>query len=133
MNQLPAPGENDGEQPTVTRGPINAAYPPQAPPQPANTFRLASFNVENYFPVGEINDGHTITQAEYDAKTNAIVNAIHDFLRDPDVVAVQEVAVLQRPQRADRARGGAGQLHAVHRVRTTTSAASRPASSSRTA
>jgi endonuclease/exonuclease/phosphatase family metal-dependent hydrolase len=43
--------------------------------------------------VGEVNDGHLITQPDYDAKTSDIVRAIHDFLGDPDVVAVQEVAV----------------------------------------
>jgi predicted extracellular nuclease len=100
MNQLPVPGLNDGEQPTITRGPINAAYPPKAPAQPPNTFRLASFNVENYFPVGEENDGHVITQPEYDAKTGAIVKAIHNFLGDPDVVAVQEVAVFSNGHNA---------------------------------
>jgi predicted extracellular nuclease len=93
MPQLPVAGVNDGEQPTVTRGPINAAYPPHAPAQPPNTLRVASFNVENYFPPDTINDGHTITQAEYDAKTDKIVKAIHNFLGDPDVIAMQEVAV----------------------------------------
>ena len=116
MTQLPVAGENDGEQPTVTRGPINAAYPPHAPAQPPNTLRVASFNVENYFPAGTDNDQHTITQAEYDAKTAQIVLAIHNFLGDPDVIAVQEVAVFaRRPERADRPGGQAGQLHAVHR------------------
>ena len=55
--------------------------------------RVASFNVENYFPVGKENDGHTITQAEYDERTEAIVRAIQDRLAAPDVIAVQEVAV----------------------------------------
>ena len=54
---------------------------------------MASFNVENYFPVGKENDGHTITQAEYNERTDAIVKAIRDRLGAPDVVAVQEVAV----------------------------------------
>ena len=54
---------------------------------------MASFNVENYFPVGKENDGHVITQAEYNERTDAIVNAIRDRLGAPDVVAVQEVAV----------------------------------------
>jgi predicted extracellular nuclease len=94
MPQLPVAGENDGEQPTITRGPINAAYPPAAPAQPPNTLRVASFNVENYFPAGTVNDGHTITPEEYAIKTTKIVRAIHDFLGDPDVIAVQEVAVL---------------------------------------
>jgi predicted extracellular nuclease len=83
----------NGPAPTIIRGPINAAYPPAAPAQPANTLRYASFNVENYFPVGKVNDGHTITQPEYDAKTDQIVKAIRNFLKEPDVIAVQEVAV----------------------------------------
>jgi predicted extracellular nuclease len=79
--------------PTIQRGPINAAAPPTAPAQPANTMRVASFNVENYFPVGKENDGHVITQPEYDERTEAIVRAIKDRLASPDVVAMQEVAV----------------------------------------
>ena len=78
---------------SIQRGPINAAAPPTAPAQPANSLRVASFNVENYFPVGKENDGHTITQAEYNERTDAIVKAIRDRLGAPDVVAVQEVAV----------------------------------------
>ena len=93
MPQLPVPGLNDGEQPTIQRGPINAAAPPTAPDQPADTIRVASFNVENLFPVGKENDGHVITQAEYDERVHAIVIAIRDRLKAPDVVAVQEVAV----------------------------------------
>ena len=86
-------GLNDGEQPTIERGPINAAAPPTAPAQPANSIRVASFNVENLFPVGKVNDGHVITQPEYDERVHAIVQAIRHRLREPDVVAVQEVAV----------------------------------------
>ena len=66
--------------PTIERGPINAAAPPTAPAQPANTLRVASFNVENYFPVGKENDGHVITPAEYAERTDAIVKAIKDRL-----------------------------------------------------
>jgi endonuclease/exonuclease/phosphatase family metal-dependent hydrolase len=79
--------------PTIQRGPINASAPPTAPAQPANTLRVASFNVENYFPVGKENDGHVITQAEYAERTEGIVRAIKDRLASPDVIAVQEVAV----------------------------------------
>ena len=93
MPQLPVPGLNDGEQPTIERGPINAAAPPTAPAQPADSIRVASFNVENLFPVGKTNDGHVITQPEYDERVHAIVQAIRHRLREPDVVAVQEVAV----------------------------------------
>src|SRR3954454_2577966 len=82
-----------GPTPTIERGPINAVAPPTAPAQPANTLRVASFNVENFFPVGKDNDGHIITQPEYTARVDAIVHAIKDRLGAPDVVAMQEVAV----------------------------------------
>ena len=82
-----------GPTPTIERGPINAAAPPTAPAQPANTLRVASFNVENFFPVGKENDGHVVTQPEYNARADAIVHAIKDRLGAPDVVAMQEVAV----------------------------------------
>jgi predicted extracellular nuclease len=83
----------NGPTPTIIRGPINAAYPPAAPNQPPNTLRFASFNVENYFPEGKVNDGHTISHQEYVDRTNAIVLAVRNFLKEPDVIAVQEVAV----------------------------------------
>lgn len=78
---------------SIERGPINAAGAPTAPPQPPNTLRVASFNLENYFPAGKENDGHVITPAEYAERTEAIVRAVKDRLRSPDVIAVQEVAV----------------------------------------
>ncbi|MDA0181780.1 lamin tail domain-containing protein [Solirubrobacter phytolaccae] len=80
--------------PTIERGPINAAYPPAVPTPEDNTLRVASFNVENLFPVGESNDGHTITDAEYEERIRTIALAIKNFLKEPDVIAVQEVAVL---------------------------------------
>lgn len=79
--------------PTIERGPINAAYPPAVPTPAQNSLRVASFNVENLFPVGKSNDGHTITQAEYDERVRTIVLAVRNFLKEPDVIAVQEVAV----------------------------------------
>jgi endonuclease/exonuclease/phosphatase family metal-dependent hydrolase len=82
-----------GPAPTIERGAVNAAYPPAAPAQPPNTLRFASFNVENYFPAGKDNDGHVITAQEYSDRTDAIVKAVRGFLKEPDVIAVQEVAV----------------------------------------
>ncbi|RKQ86500.1 putative extracellular nuclease [Solirubrobacter pauli] len=80
--------------PTIERGPINAAYPPAVPAPAESSLRVASFNVENLFPVGESNDGHTITQAEYDERVRTISLAVKNFLKEPDVIAVQEVAVI---------------------------------------
>ncbi len=82
-----------GPAPTIERGSINANYPPAAPDPAPNTLRVASFNVENYFPVGKENDGHVITTPEYNERTAAIVSAIRKLLKEPDVIAVQEVAV----------------------------------------
>ena len=67
--------------------------PRRRPRSRPTRIRVASFNVENYFPVGKENDGHTITEPEYDERTAAIVKAIKDRLGAPDVVAMQEVAV----------------------------------------
>jgi predicted extracellular nuclease len=82
---LPQPGQ----RPTVTKGPT--AYPPQAPAPAPGQLRVAQFNMENLFGVGMTDDGHTFTQAEIDAKTTRIANAIK-LLRKPDVVAAEEVA-----------------------------------------
>ena len=102
---MPQPG---GEASTIARGPINAAAPPTAPPAPANSLRVASFNVENLFPVGKENDGHEITPNEYAERVHALVIAIRDRLREPDVIAVQEVAVF-----ADGANGLTGLAQAL--------------------
>jgi predicted extracellular nuclease len=78
-----------GMPPAVTHGPT--PFPWRAPAPARETLRFASFNVENHFPAGSVNDGHTITQAEYEAKRDRIVDAIANKLRRPDVVGVQEV------------------------------------------
>jgi predicted extracellular nuclease len=78
-----------GARPTVTAGPI--AYPPEAPAAQPNTIRVANFNMENLFGVGMTDDGHTFTQADVDAKTTRLANAIK-LMRKPDVLAVEEVA-----------------------------------------
>ena len=61
---------------------------PQAPDQA----RIASFNVENFFPAGAALDGGTVTQEESDQKRRRIADAIDRLLERPDVVALQEVS-----------------------------------------
>jgi predicted extracellular nuclease len=78
-----------GEAPTVTDGPT--AYPPEAPVAVKGSIRVANFNMENLFGVGMVDDGHTFTAEEIDAKTTRLANAIK-VLHRPDVIAVEEVA-----------------------------------------
>ena len=80
----------EGEEPTVSD--TGVPYPYDEPsPSGAKQFRVASFNVENYFPVGGQLDGGTVTQAEFDEKTALLTDAVDGRLERPEVVAVQEV------------------------------------------
>ena len=117
----------DGPAPTIERGPINAAYPPAAPDPAPNTLRVASFNVENYFPVGKENDGHVDHAGR--------VQRAHGRDRERDPQPPQGAGrdrraggrgVRRRRQRADRPRAGARQLHGRTSRPTTTAAGSRP-------
>jgi hypothetical protein len=81
-----------GAAPIVHRGPTR--YPPQVPHQPHNTLRVANFNMENLFAAGMVDDGHTFTHDEVDAKTTRLANAIGRILDRPDVVVTEEVAAL---------------------------------------
>jgi uncharacterized protein len=78
-----------GEAPTVTAGPT--AYPPEVPAAVKGSIRVANFNMENLFGVGMVDDGHTFTQEEIDAKTTRLANAIK-LMHRPDVISVEEVA-----------------------------------------
>ncbi len=89
-----------GAAPRVIPGPI--PYPPPVPEPRPNTLRVANFNVENLFGVGAVDDGHTFTAEEVDAKTTRIADAVGRVLRRPDLVAVEEVAA--REPLADVAR-----------------------------
>ena len=73
----------------MTGGPT--AYPPEAPRAKKGTLRVANFNMENLFGVGMVDDGHTFTAEEIDAKTTRLANAIR-VLHRPQVIAVEEVA-----------------------------------------
>ncbi len=86
INQLsPAP------QPVVEPSPA-APYPFDGVPAAApGELRFATYNVENFFPVGGDVDRHIVTQEEYEAKRDDIVAALRDRLERPDVIALQEV------------------------------------------
>jgi predicted extracellular nuclease len=80
--------------PVVEQGPT--PYPwNELAPRRADQLRVASFNVENFFPPGSVGDiGHVRTQEEYEEQRGRIADAIGVQLERPDVVAVQEVADL---------------------------------------
>ncbi|MCA1718973.1 MAG: endonuclease/exonuclease/phosphatase family protein, partial [Actinobacteria bacterium] len=79
-----------GDLPTVAD--TGVVYPYSGVgPAASKQLRIASFNFENYFPVGGALDGGNVTQAEFDEKTARLTDAIDDLLERPDIVAVQEV------------------------------------------
>lgn len=78
--------------PTINSGPIRFPAAPVLPNGKANKrVRIASLNVENFFPVGGDLDGGPVTADEYADKRDSIVAAISRRLAYPDIVAVQEV------------------------------------------
>jgi len=79
----------EGLLPTVTDGPTT--FPFQIGAAGNNQLRVASFNVENFFPPGIELDLSDVTQEEYDEKRARLTDAIGDLLERPQVVAVQEV------------------------------------------
>ncbi len=83
---VPQPGS---PRPVVTKG--QTTYPPAAPAPSPGTLRVSEFNMENLFGAGMVDDGHTYTQAEVDAKTTRLANAIK-LLKRPQILSVEEVA-----------------------------------------
>ena len=80
----------EGELPAVAD--TGVAYPyGELEPAGRKQFRVASFNVENYFPVGGALDGGNVTLEEFEEKTARLTDAIDNRLERPEVVAVQEV------------------------------------------
>jgi predicted extracellular nuclease len=75
--------------PVVEKGPT--PFPYTLAPRAADQLRVASFNVENFFPAGTELDLRTVTQEEYEEKRDKIADAIANRLSRPDVIAVQEV------------------------------------------
>ncbi len=83
------------------------AYPyEELSPSGPKELRIASFNVENYFPVGGGLDGGIVGQEEFDEKTARLTDAVNDRLERPDVVAVQEVYDLATLQALAASLGG---------------------------
>ena len=94
-----------GKLPTVND--TGVAYPyDELSPSGSKQLRIASFNMENYFPVGGQLDGGTISQEEFDEKTARLTDAINDRLKRPDVIAVQEVYDLATLQALAESAGG---------------------------
>lgn len=76
-----------GALPTVTKGPTRFPYRLQR----TLGFRIASFNVENFFPAGGELDNAIVTPQEYAEKRDRIVDAVDRLLGRPEIVAVEEV------------------------------------------
>lgn len=94
-----------GELPAVAD--TGGAYPyDELEPAGRKQFRVASFNVENYFPVGGQLDGGTVSEEEFAEKTARLTDAINDRLERPEVVAVQEVYDLATLQALATSLGG---------------------------
>ena len=79
-----------GQLPTVADTGVVYPYSKIQPATPDQA-RIASFNVENFFPAGAALDGGNVTQEESDEKRTRIADAIGRLLKRPDVVALQEV------------------------------------------
>lgn len=79
-----------GQLPTVQH--TGVAYPYDRLSAPlAGQVRLASFNLENFFPTGGALDGHIVGQAQFEEKRNRSADAIGRLLQAPDVIAVMEI------------------------------------------
>jgi predicted extracellular nuclease len=94
-----------GELPTVLDTGVPYPYD-ELEPSGKKQFRIASFNVENYFPVGGQLDGGTVSEEDFAEKTARLTDAINDRLERPEIVAVQEVYDLPTLQALARSAGG---------------------------
>jgi predicted extracellular nuclease len=94
-----------GLLPTVLDTGVPYPYEELEPSSPRQ-LRVASFNVENYFPVGGQLDGGTVSEEEFAEKTARLTDAINDRLERPEIIAVQEVYDLATLQTLARSAGG---------------------------
>ena len=79
-----------GAMPTIEDTGVAYPFDRLAPPS-AGDRRIASFNLENFFPTGGALDGHIVSLAEFEEKRDRAADAIGRLLHAPDVVAVQEI------------------------------------------
>jgi predicted extracellular nuclease len=83
------------------------AYPyDDIAPAGGKQLRIASFNLENYFPVDGKLDGGTVSEEEFAERTARLTDAIDDLMERPDILAVQEVADLPTLQALASSLGG---------------------------
>jgi predicted extracellular nuclease len=80
--------------PTVIEGPTTYPYTGVGEAED-HELRVASFNVENFFGIGEVSDRTPVTVEEYEEKRNSIIDAIDRLLKRPDILAVQEVSTIE--------------------------------------
>ena len=79
-----------GALPTVVHSGV--AYPyDRLPAASSGQIRIASFNLENFFPTGGALDGHIVTQAQFEAKRDRAADAIGRLLHAPDIIGVMEI------------------------------------------
>lgn len=79
-----------GALPTVEHTGVAHPYD-RLPAASGGDRRIASFNLENFFPTGGALDGHIVSPAEFEEKRDRAADAIGRLLHAPDVVAVQEI------------------------------------------
>jgi uncharacterized protein len=94
-----------GLLPTVVDGPTPFPFEALAPARPPD-LRVASFNLENFLPVGAELDLGTVSPQEYADKRDRLADAIGRLMGRPEVVAVQEVGDLASLEDLASAVGG---------------------------
>jgi len=95
-----------GQSPEVSDTGVEYPYDELKNSSGRKQFRIASFNVENYFPAGGQLDGGAVSEEEFGEKTARLTDAIDGRLERPEVVAVQEVYDLATLQALAGSLGG---------------------------
>lgn len=90
--------------PTYEKGPT--PFPYQGPPVTPDQLRIASWNVENFFPEGGFVDLSAVTREEFETKRDRLADGVRRLLQRPDVLGVQEVFDLPTLQSLATETGG---------------------------